>query len=123
MRKAILVWTAVSAVSMAGAASAQPPAFQAPLDVPSAKTALAIRVPLSAMATAGQRMVVAGQRGHILHSDDGKTWVQAGVPLSSDLTALSFPTATQGWAVGHEGSVLHSGDGGLTWSKQLDGRK
>jgi len=72
---------------------------------------------------AGARIVVAGQRGHILHSDDGKTWVQADVPASSDLTALSFPTAKDGWAVGHEGIVLHTGDGGLTWSRQIDGRK
>jgi photosystem II stability/assembly factor-like uncharacterized protein len=29
--------------------------------------------------------------------------------------------AKQGWAVGHQGVVLHSADGGATWSKQLDG--
>jgi photosystem II stability/assembly factor-like uncharacterized protein len=27
-----------------------------------------------------------------------------------------------GWAVGHDGVVLHSQDGGLTWAKQFDGR-
>ncbi|MNC19936.1 Ycf48-like protein [compost metagenome] len=45
------------------------------------------------------------------------------MPVSSDLTALAFPGASQGWAVGHEGVVLHSGDAGKTWTKQLDGQK
>jgi photosystem II stability/assembly factor-like uncharacterized protein len=42
------------------------------------------------------RLVTAGQRGHVLYSDDGKTWVQAEVPLSSDLTALSLPERDTG---------------------------
>ncbi len=54
--------------------------------------------------------------------DDGRSWTQAEVPVSSDLLALHFPSARQGWAVGHEGVVLHTSDGGATWSKQLDGR-
>ena len=58
-----------------------------------------------------------------MYSDDeGKSWAQAEVPVSSDLLALHFPSARQGWAVGHEGVVLHTSDGGVTWSKQLDGR-
>jgi photosystem II stability/assembly factor-like uncharacterized protein len=44
------------------------------------------------------------------------------VPVSSDLVAVSFPTATSGWVVGHDGVVLHSADGGTTWEKQFDGR-
>lgn len=106
----------------AGAAVGQA-TFQAPMVVPATKSELAMRSPLNALVIAGSRMVVAGQRGHILHSEDGKTWVQAAVPMSADLTALSFPTAQQGWAVGHEGAVLHSADGGLTWERQLDGRQ
>lgn len=100
-----------------------PAEFRAPVAVPAVKTELAIRSPLNALALAGSRLVVAGQRGHILHSGDGKAWVQAAVPLSADLAALSFPTAQQGWAVGHEGAVLHSPDGGDTWERQLDGRQ
>jgi photosystem II stability/assembly factor-like uncharacterized protein len=44
------------------------------------------------------------------------------VPVSSDLVAVSFPTAEKGWAVGHDGIVLHSLDGGKSWTRQLDGR-
>lgn len=99
------------------------PVFMSPLAQPSAKSALAVRAPLNALAMAGSRIVTAGQRGHILYSDDGKAWTQAEVPLSSDLTALSFPSPQQGWAVGHEGVILHTTDGGATWRKQLDGNQ
>ena len=94
------------------------------LDLPARISALAINSPLSGMARAGERVIAVGQRGHILFSDDvGQHWQQAAVPLSSDLTAVSFPTASQGWAVGNDGVVLHSSDAGATWYKQLDGRQ
>jgi photosystem II stability/assembly factor-like uncharacterized protein len=94
------------------------------LDRPAKPSALAVRSPLIGIARAGERLVTVGQRGHILYSDDaGQHWLQASVPLSSDLTAVFFPTARQGWAVGNDGVVLHSSDAGATWSKQLDGRQ
>ena len=93
------------------------------LDLPSQPTALAMSTPLAAIARADKRLVVVGQRGHILYSDnDGKDWRQAEVPVSSDLTAVRFPTPRDGWAVGHDGVVLHSADGGEHWTRQLDGR-
>lgn len=93
------------------------------LDLPSQPTALAMSSPLAAIARADKRLVVVGQRGHILYSDnDGKDWQQAEVPVSSDLTAVRFPTPRDGWAVGHDGVVLHSADGGEHWTRQLDGR-
>ncbi|MCY1491598.1 Ycf48-like protein [compost metagenome] len=106
----------------AGQAFAQQ-AFVSPMETPAQQSAQALRAPLNALARAGDRLVAAGQRGHILFSDDGNSWLQAQVPVSSDLTALAFPSASQGWAVGHEGVVLHSSDGGRTWNKQLDGRQ
>ncbi|EJN23336.1 putative photosystem II stability/assembly factor-like protein [Pseudomonas sp. GM79] len=94
------------------------------LDLPARVSALAVNSPLSGMARAGDRLVAVGQRGHILYSDDvGKHWQQAAVPVSADLNAVSFPSATQGWAVGGDGVVLHSNDAGATWRKQLDGRE
>ena len=94
------------------------------LDLPARVSALAINSPLSGMARAGERVIAVGQRGHILFSDDsGKHWQQAVVPVSADLNAVSFPSATQGWAVGGDGVVLHSNDAGATWRKQLDGRE
>ena len=39
------------------------------------------------------------------------------------LTGVHFPTPDLGWAVGHDGLILHSADGGQTWQKQLDGHQ
>ncbi|MBV2132579.1 glycosyl hydrolase [Pseudomonas sp. MAP12] len=94
------------------------------LDLPAKPSALVARSPLRDVARAGERLVAVGQRGHILYSDDaGKSWQQAGVPVSSDLNSVHFPTPQQGWAVGNDGVVLHSSDGGASWVKQLDGRQ
>lgn len=93
------------------------------LDTPSTMTPLASRSPLNGIARAGNRLVAVGARGHIVYSDDeGKSWVQARVPVSSDLTAVHFPTPRKGWATGHDGVVLHTSDAGASWVKQLDGR-
>jgi photosystem II stability/assembly factor-like uncharacterized protein len=70
---------------------------------------------------AGQRLVVVGDRGHILFSDDqGKTWTQARVPTRQLLTAVFFLDDKRGWAVGHDAQILASNDGGATWSKQFE---
>jgi photosystem II stability/assembly factor-like uncharacterized protein len=70
----------------------------------------------------GERLVVVGQLGHILYSeDDGVTWTQAKVPVRVTLTAVYFPTPQKGWAVGHDGVILHTADAGESWTKQLDG--
>lgn len=93
------------------------------LDTPARDSAFATKSLLNGVASAGQRIVAVGQRGHIVYSDDGgKTWTQAKVPVSSDLVAVYFPTPAKGWAVGHDGIVLHSADSGATWTRQLDGR-
>lgn len=97
--------------------------FRDVLDTPARESALAAKSLLNGVATAGRRVIAVGQRGHIVYSDDlGQTWIQAKVPVSSDLVAVSFPTPQLGWAVGHDGVVLHSADAGLTWTRQLDGR-
>lgn len=103
---------------------AEPAAFRDRLDVPAVTTKLADRSPIQGLARAGNRLVAVGQRGHILYSDDqGATWLQAAVPVSSDLLAVNFVSATHGWTVGHDGVVLHSADGGKSWQRQLDGRQ
>lgn len=92
------------------------------LETPTMKTDLAVHFSLQAVVRAGNRLVVVGERGHILYSDDeGNSWTQAEVPMSANLNSVHFPSARQGWAVGHEGVVLYSKDGGETWAKQLDG--
>ncbi|MNF54314.1 Ycf48-like protein precursor [compost metagenome] len=103
---------------------AQAATFVDVLDLPARSSELASRSPLRDVARAGDRLVAVGLRGHILYSEDaGKSWQQASVPVSSDLNAVHFPAAKQGWAVGNDGVVLHSRDGGASWEKQLDGRQ
>jgi photosystem II stability/assembly factor-like uncharacterized protein len=110
--------------SLTQAANYQVTRYLDVLELPAKPSALALRSPLLDVTRAGERLVAVGQRGHILYSDDaGKNWQQAGVPVSSDLNAVHFPTAQQGWAVGNDGVVLHSSDAGATWTKQLDGRE
>ena len=99
-------------------------AIRPPHEVPALPTRMAASHPLLAIARAGSRIVAAGLRGHVVYSDDdGARWTQATVPVSSDLLAISFPSARHGWAVGHGGVVLHSDDGGATWHRQLAGRQ
>jgi len=112
----------ISTFALAGALTAAQGAPQDPLDVPASPSSLAARSPLFSIARADKRLIAVGQRGHILVSDDGRHWQQASVPVSTDLTAVHFPVTAQGWAVGHDGVILHSADGGRTWVKQLDGR-
>ncbi|WP_409524474.1 WD40/YVTN/BNR-like repeat-containing protein [Nitrincola sp. MINF-07-Sa-05] len=79
---------------------------------------------LTAIARAGERLIVAGERGLVLLSDDdGRTWRQVPAPVSVTITALAFPTPNHGWAVGHGGVVLHTVDAGEHWDVQLDGRR
>ncbi len=70
----------------------------------------------------GDRLLVTGDHGHILYSDDGgSNWTQAAVPTRVMLTALAFPSPQRGWAVGHDGQILVSVDGGMRWTVQRDG--
>ena len=97
--------------------------FADPLDRMASASPLAAHNLLNGLSRAGERIVAVGQRGHILVSGDvGKSWAQATVPVSSDLVAVHFVSATKGWAVGHDGVVLASKDGGATWTRQFDGR-
>jgi len=62
-------------------------------------------------------MLIVGERGHILSSQDGQAWTQADVPTRSTLTTV---TAAGGrlWAAGHDGVILRSTDEGKTWERQ-----
>ncbi|WP_143068033.1 YCF48-related protein [Duganella sp. CF517] len=78
---------------------------------------------LLSAASAGARVVAVGERGIVALSDDqGKTWRQAKrVPTSVTLTIVKFVGEKSGWAAGHGGVVLHTGDGGESWVLKLDG--
>ena len=90
----------------------------------SSDTKPAVQAPLAATtllldaATTGDRVIAAGQRGHILLSDDGETWKQARVPVRALLTAIHMHDAATGWAVGHDAVILRTDDAGDTWRLQ-----
>ncbi len=78
---------------------------------------LAIQSLLLDGAAAGSRLVVVGERGHVLVStDDGASWRQARVPTRVLLTAIHMHDERTGWAVGHDAAILRTGDGGETWT-------
>jgi photosystem II stability/assembly factor-like uncharacterized protein len=108
-----LIAAACVPVSLAGLDQLTTPALMSP------RAASSVLLGVSA---AGGRLVAVGERGIVVRSDDrGGNWRQSALPLSSTLTSVHFPTAQLGWAVGHDGVVLHSADGGQTWVKQHDG--
>ena len=92
------------------------------LDEAAIKVKAPEKVFLDAITTAGSRLVAGGEHGVIIISDnDGVTWRQAAVPVNVEITAISFASSSQGWAVGHYGVILHTRDAGATWQVQLNG--
>lgn len=88
----------------------------------SAPARLAARSLLLGLARAGDTVVAVGDRGHVLRStDEGRTWTQVGVPTRAMLTAVSFADPMHGWAVGHDGVILATADGGKSWHRQDPG--
>tara|TARA_R110000737_G_scaffold70695_1_gene99118 strand:- start:11352 stop:12353 length:1002 start_codon:yes stop_codon:yes gene_type:complete len=64
------------------------------------------------------KLIAVGERGHILLSTDGVQWQQAQVPVQVTLTAVFFVDESNGWAVGHDATILASKDGGNSWQLQ-----
>lgn len=94
-----------------------------PVNRPACASALAPRSPILALCRAGDTVVAAGERGHVLTSgDEGRSWVQASVPASVTLTALDFLDARRGFVCGHQGLVMSTVDGGRTWTRRIDAR-
>jgi len=123
MRRRVLLASLLAAPFAIGRA-AERTNFKDPLELPARRTPLAASGELMAVASAGDRLVAVGPKGHILISvDRGGSWQQVDCPVSSDLVAVQFPTPEIGWAVGHDGVALQSTDGGRTWVKRLDGRQ
>jgi photosystem II stability/assembly factor-like uncharacterized protein len=70
------------------------------------------------LADAADRAIAVGERGHILVSESRTDWRQVeGVPTRSTLTGVAA-VGNKAWAVGHDGVILHSPDGGLSWVRQ-----
>ncbi|MGH8252088.1 MAG: WD40/YVTN/BNR-like repeat-containing protein [Steroidobacteraceae bacterium] len=114
----LLLWLALAAAPQAlqAAPAQQFEQAQDPAERPSIIAPLAASSLLINLALAGKRVFAAGERGHVLYSDDaGGSWTQVQVPASANLTAIYFADDRHGWAVGHVETILRTGDGGRTW--------
>jgi photosystem II stability/assembly factor-like uncharacterized protein len=108
------------------AQDAEPAADAAPAEKPVAVTKprpseimpLAQRSPMLALVTTGKHLVAVGDRGQILVSNNGRNWAQVQTPVRSPLTAVNFVDDMNGWAVGHDATILHTANGGKTWELQ-----
>src|SRR5262249_50104503 len=76
-----------------------------------------------AIASHGSKAWIAGRPGSfVLRSEDhGETWKLALTGHHLPLNAIHFLDEAKGWAVGAAGSILHTSDGGKTWSVQRQG--
>ncbi|WP_417349876.1 WD40/YVTN/BNR-like repeat-containing protein [Ferrimonas sp.] len=101
---------------MGGHAMAEPPAptSQAAIQAPKAQTS-----PMMSLSPAGNSLVAVGSRGQILFKTSGNEgWQQAKAPVSTLLTRVFMLNDQLGWAVGHDAAILHTVDGGQSWSLQ-----
>ena len=51
----------------------------------------------------------------------GMWQLQSNVPTLENLSSVYFPNVNEGWAVGGEGTILNTTDGGITWTSQTSG--
>ncbi len=69
-------------------------------------------------AATDSRAIAVGERGQILLSESRSDWRQVpNVPTRANLNAVAA-VGNQAWAVGHDGVIVHSADGGATWTLQ-----
>lgn len=69
------------------------------------------------MVKAGQTSIAVGERGHLFVYQDG--WQQQASPTSAHLTKATLFNDSLGWAVGHDATILHTKDAGITWQLQM----
>lgn len=112
------VGIAMAVLMALGAAQAFAPRETTPLTA----TRLAVeRMQLNTLVASKAGLVTGGELGALLFStNQGKDWQRAKV--SSDrqalITQISFaPDGLHGMAVGHEGWILRTSDGGLSWQE------
>jgi photosystem II stability/assembly factor-like uncharacterized protein len=56
-----------------------------------------------------------GNAGVIIHTSDGKNWVNQTSTTTDHLFDVFFLNTQEGWAVGDNGRIIHTTDGGENW--------
>ena len=75
-------------------------------------------------AKAGSRIVAVGEQGLILYSDDkAESWNISASNVDILLTSVFFLNERSGWATGHQNTILHTSDGGNSWTTQMTSPK
>src|SRR5262249_31446710 len=76
----------------------------------------------AAAAPGSSTVVVVGNLGTILRTDDGAaTWTTQSSGTTKSLFGVSFVDANSGTVVGVSGTILRTTDGGATWTPQSSG--
>ncbi len=90
-----------------------------PLPNPAIHATKASVSPMMSLAQTSAGMIAVGNRGHVLYSSSVKgEWQQAKVPVSTMLTRVVMVNDNQGWALGHDATILRTDDGGASWQLQ-----
>ena len=64
-------------------------------------------------------LVAVGKHGTVITSINGSDWQQAeSVPTQVLLTAVDFTNENNGWACGHDATIINTKNGGKTWHLQ-----
>ena len=111
---------AVALATVAGSACvhAQEPAPVSPPPMSEMMPLVTTRSLILDITEAASRAVAVGERGEVLVSESRTEWRQVpDVPTRATLTAVSA-VGDAVWAVGHDGTIIASRDGGLTWTLQ-----
>lgn len=84
---------------------------------PAEHTPLAHSSLMTDIASYKRTLIAVGEMGHVLYSkNNGESWEQGNVPVDNLLTAVTLLNESTAWAVGHDGVVLKTEDGGANWN-------
>lgn len=83
--------------------------------VPALESPLAVRATLNRLAAAGEHAIAVGDYGMIVRVAPDGAWEQSPSPVDVMLTDVFFLDERTGWAVGYDGAVIQTSDGGQSW--------
>lgn len=107
------------AVALAAAVLFSTPAAEAACDGAGAAPARGFM--LLDVEQAGERLISVGEDATVQITDaQGRLLCIGQTPTRVVLTATFFIDDKEGWAVGHDSTILHTANGGETWDKQYE---
>lgn len=127
LRHGLAIALCISAVvSLRAGVAAAPPAvagaavWKDPVNLPAERMPLAPHALLMGLVDSGPGLIAVGERGTILFAPQyTSNWTQVDdVPTRTTLTAVTAADERRLWAVGHDGVVIASVDGGHHWTLQ-----